>query len=305
MTRESAAKAAYLSPNQLRVLEDLFFGRIKRPPGFSGSVSKNILKKTKQNVHAFFAANTFRVDELELDHREIADLESKHLIAFKNRDEDFVLTLKTIILMEYELYDTSGFRPNVDRLLDDVNYEFFEKSVKTFETPLVLKEKAVIITLLGLGAICKEYPLRIEKQYTNSIRKAVDAACQFLATFQRDSTEACSKLWTDVIGEDPVIFFFRRLNKIQGRTDGIYVYDKKAHFLDLLHSNGINEKTLHYLLKKVFIEPLDFDKKQRLIEALEIIGKERFYVFDGKAPYDFNRVSRAITDSIEDFFVER
>ena len=295
-------KSGYLSSNQRRALDDILMRKTKHISGFSGSVTRSILTKRKQDVQSFFAANTFNVDELGLEPEEIDDLKDKKLISFKNRDENFILTLKAYILVEYELYNNPDFRPNVDRLLDDLNHRFFERSVKIFERPLEAKEKAIIIALLGLGAVSKDYPVKIDEQNRDSIKKAVDVACEFLTTIDGSYADACGKLWKNVVGEGPVLGLFRRLNTIQGRTENVYVQENRAHFLDLLRDGTLNEKILQFLLKKVFVEQLDFDQKKRLIEALNTIGKERFYVFDREAPYHFDRVMRSITDTIEELF---
>jgi hypothetical protein len=286
----------YLDADIASKLENL----LKEKTGGRNRIVLSIIGKTKKNQQKFYRDISFLQDEIDFSDIEIEELIEKKILKFLSRSEGrLTLTLKGLLLLDYWILNPTK---EVIEMIDGFNSVFFEKIMQLAEKPLTSKEKAIIITVLGLGAISDEYVLKVEEKNAEYFKKAVNRAAEFIESLGKEYCDGTiEKLWTrNVVGEGPILGEMRRTNQIPQKTEGIYTPLDKGHYLEILDNGNINETKLEYLIKKVFDKkPLLFDEKKAFIEVLNDIQKYEYKIFKINPPFDTLEIKKQIKRTIE------
>jgi len=253
-------------------------------------VSINLLKKSNINRKKEFESYNFNPDRIGLKPIEVSLLKENGLIS-KDGDE-FILTFKGVVMVEYSI-STSDIQ--VNNFIDDLNKNFFENIIQKTAQPLEAQEKAVIITLLGLGCLSKQTALPLissrDKLYSNvkDIRKCVDSSIEFLKNIGYGD-KTLEKIWNlKVIGEDQVVARFNRLNDIRLKINGTLQMSSGKYYLDLIINGQLNTGAFEELLDKLFDKKqLDVTQRKALNELLDKIEGDKFKVIPNSVNPDFD-----------------
>lgn len=262
----------------------------------------DLIKKNKKNQQKFYSDVSFFKKEIKLSDLEIQDLINKKLLKVLNKKEGRLTpTLKAILMVEYEIMEPSH---SISEMLNDINKEFFDNIMKISEELVTAKEKAVVIGLLGLGAITDQYWLKLDEKNKEYFKNAVNHAAKFIKELGKEFDDgSLSTLWdTKAVGEGAVLGEMRRLNKIQPHTDGACVRTADGKlYLDILSENRLDEDKLTYLLKeKIFDKKsLSFEEKKKLIKTLDEIQNYTFKIFKTNPPFSMLKIMKEIKSIIE------
>ncbi len=275
---------------------------VKKKVGYTGSLLNYLNKKQNKNKQKFYLTSSFNRSEIDLSDIEIETLISKKLLKFLSKKEQKIVpTFKAFMIVDYQIYNPN---PQVEKLLDDLNKLYFEKILKLSEEPIDTKEMAIIITLLGLGAISETYALKLTEKNASYFKEAVDIAVKFVKSLGKEYEDGkVESLWRkNVTGEGPILGEMRRLNKISIHTENIYRNKARegAHYLDLIEDNRLNDYRLTYLLKKLFErKTLSYQQRLKLIETLDKIEKFEFNLFKDGPEFDMFNYRKRLKIIIE------
>lgn len=288
------APSSFLNEKQLTELKKQF---ILIESDFNLS---QFLKKNKKNKQKFYNDFSFYQNNLDLSQLEIQDLIEKNLLkVISDLEGRMTLTFKALIMLKYEILNPDS---KLNDLINDFNKEFFENVIGKSVQSLEPYEKAIIITLLGLGAFSNNYALKVDDKNKEHFKKAVDRSVNFLKGLGSDfdKKEKLDEIWSkNVVGEGPVLGLMRRTNNLPIRTENIYS-KTGGHHLDILRGENIDENKLSYLLNRLFdIRKLDFAERKKLIETIDEIQKFEFKLFKNSAPYDTLSIRKKIKRMIE------
>ncbi len=268
-----------------------------------------LLKMNNSKRKEFFKKITIDLNNFSLPNDKSEYLKNKNIIYLADQiNMIYIVTLKGLIVSAYRINEISI---DVDNLLDDLNEEYFFNlfDVESKE-PLELKEKSIIILLLGLMALTENYPLKISKfnkpnpevkeRFKNSIKKIAKFIVE-LEGYEEERKYLNTLFQLETEG-DEVHTFLRRLDNIQIRTDSIYKKEGNEHYMDILDQNNINEKKLNYILNKVFDKrKLNYNERKNLITLLKEIERERIYLIDNDPDFDFYELKDDLYDKIENY----
>jgi hypothetical protein len=252
--------------------------------------SINLLKKSNINRKKEFESYSFDPDKIGLKPLEVSLLKENRLISRDNTE--FTLTFKGVVMIEYSI---STNNTHVNNFMEDLNKNFFENIIQKTTKPLEGQEKAVIITLLGLGCLSKKTALPLissrDKVYSNVnyIRECVDSSIDFLKSIGYDD-KTLENIWNlKVIGEDPVVARFNRLNDIRLKIKGVVKMSSGKYYLDLIINGQLNTEAFEELLDKLFDKKqLDTAQRKALNELLNKIENYNFKVVANSANPDFD-----------------
>ncbi len=289
-----------LDNNEIEELQSVLYKKISELN--KGKSNRNLwidlLKMTTSKRKEFFKKIIIDPNELNLLRDKLEYLKNKNILYMANEiDMNYLITLKGIIISEYNI----GEIPNTfDDFLNDLNREYFlnlfdEKS----KEPLELKEKSIIIFLLGLMAFTENYSLKSSKfidqdsEILEIFKNSINEIANFIVNLKgyEDEGKYLNTLFKSESEGNVVHTFLRRLDNIQVRTDSIYKKERDKHYLDILDQNSVNEKKLSYILNKVFDKrKLTSDERIYLIDLLEKIEGERIYLIDNYPNFNFFEV---------------
>lgn len=285
--------SGFVSRNQTVELETLFRSVESK------FTLRMIRTSNRKNLQKFYHDISFLEKTLTLSRLEVEDLVDKRLLKFISRKEGrLTLTLKAILMLNYGIVNPSK---ELDTLLNSFDNEFFEAIMDTVES-LDSDEKAVIIALLGLGALSSEYSLKVDEKNEEHFKNAVDMAAEFLKGLGQGFDDGkLERIWKrNVVGEGPVLGLMRRTNKIPIRTENVYVKQRKGHFVDILVNDEVDESRLKYLLDRLFDKrPLTYGEKKNLIKALNNIQQFELRIFKDVPPFDSLEVRKQVKRLIE------
>jgi len=289
-----------LNDSQLKELRRLFL-LISAGKNKDTKIMTQIIRMQNKNKQKFYKDNAFEEKEIQLQKMDIEDLiKKKFLKVMSKKDKKYLLPLKTIILFDYGL--EQDLDKKTENLIDDLNKMFFEKVVGLSDVPIDSKEKAIIITLLGLGAYSDKYLFQPNEKNAKSFQEAVNIAVEFLKGLGESYSSKLDSFWNrKVTGEGPILSEMRRLNTIEPRTEGIYKRAKnKGHYLDILTNNRLNESRFRYILEKIFDKsPLVYENKKKFVETLEKIQKFEYKFFKNEPLFNMLEIRRKIRYIIE------
>lgn len=267
--------------------------------------SINLLKKSNINRKKEFEYSTIDTKTIGLEPIEI-DLLRENGIIFE-KDNKFMLTFKGIILIEYSIPTDNTY---VNNFLKDLNKNFFDKIWQKTTIPFEAQEKAIVITLLGLGCFSKETALTLsssrDKIYSNinGIKKCVDNSIDFLKSIGY-SDKTLDNIWSSKVrGEDPVVAKFSRLNNIRLKSN-VVVMSGGKYYLDLIRNEELNREAFERLLDKLFDKKqLDATQREAFNKLLKDIEGNRFKVIIEPSDPDFDvlRVKFQIQDEISSHY---
>lgn len=251
-------------------------------------VSINLLKKSNINRKKEFESYNFNPDRIGLKPIEVSLLKENGLISKYN--DEFILTFKGVVIVEYSISTIDIY---VNNFIDDLNKHFFENIIQKTAQPLEAQEKAVIITLLGLGCLSKQTSLPLissrDKLRCNikDIRKCVDSSIEFLKNIGYGD-KTLEKIWNlKVTGEDPVVARFNRLNNIRLKINGILKMSGSKYYLDLIINGQLNTEAFEELLDKLFDEKqLDVTQRKNLNKLLDEIEGDKFNIVVNPPDFD-------------------
>lgn len=291
------SKNNFLSETQVSELSRL----IERSIG-KNRVSTNILTTSKKSAQEIYNKISFSRSEMKLSESDFEDLLSKNMIKIiSKKDAKVTLTLKSIIIMEYKILEVTS---QVNKMLDDINKEFFDNVMHLSEKPVSSKEKAIIIALIGLNTFSEGYMLQLKEEKGHEFKSAVDIAVGFLKTLGQEFDDGTlDKIWSrNVIGEGPVLSEMRRLNQIQMSTEGVYKNTKSGHYLDILRNNKLNEERFNYILSRIFDKRTPtYEEKKQMIKALDEIQQYEYKLFRTIPPFNTLDIRKRIKYLIESF----
>lgn len=250
--------------------------------------SIELLKKSNISRKKEFERYSFDAEKLGLELIEIESLRRNKIIFETNNK--FILTFKGIIIMEYSI---STDNMHVNTFLDDLNKNFFEKIWHKTTAPFQAQEKAIIITLLGLGCFSKTTALTISSSRdnifsnTNEIRKCIDSSIDFLKSIGYGD-RTLDNIWTSKVrGEDPVVAKFRRVNDIRMKGDLVEMSGGK-YYLNLISNGELNTESFEKLLDKLFDKKqLDVEQREMFNKLLKDIDDSKFKVIINQSEPDF------------------
>jgi len=300
------SKFAALTDDQISELERIT--KKLEGPDFPKKPSLFILSRTHPDLQLFVNKYKFNMRDFMLSEMEIEDLQGKHFIKILSKKEhQCVLTLKTIMLFEYALASDA---PRLDKMLDDINKQFFERKIKGSNgKPMIARHKAVILGLLGLHAVSDSLLVSVTPENEEYIKESIDLGAEFLKQQSLDDG-TLDRLWTNkVILESTVRSEFRQgLHGLKATTEGIFVQKKgtkKGDYLDICVEGSIDADRLVYLLGQIFnLRPPTYEQKEHLIEVLNRIQTDYGYrLFDASAssysPLDVKmQIKRVIEDKL-------
>jgi hypothetical protein len=291
------SKGSFLSENQISELSRL----VERNIG-KNKILTNILTTSKKSAQEIYNKMSFPRTEIKLSENDFEDLLLKNMIKIiSKKDSKITLTLKSIMILEYKIFDIN---PQVNKMLDDINKEFFDNVMHLSEKPVSSKEKAIIIALIGLNTFSEGYMLQLKEEKENEFKSAVDIAVVFLKTLGQEFDDGTlDKIWSrNVIGEGPVLAEMRRLNQIQMSTEGVYKNTKSGHYLDILKNNKLNEERFNYILSRIFDKRTPtYEEKKQMIKALDEIQQYEFKLFRTSPPFNTLDIRKRIKYLIESF----
>lgn len=259
-----------------------------------------LMKKSSTSRKDFFNKHTFQLRQSELNTIEENSLIQNKVISYIDAGRtNFTLTMKGIILLEYDLEINDAKNNN---FLNELNKYYYEGLIGKSGSPLECQEKGVIIALLGLLAFSPQSAVKLSAyndDYSNTaaFRNCVDMGLNFitfLGEAYKDQTK--DKIWKlDVRGEDPVAARMARMNSIGLKTDNIY---KKSggHYLDVLNNGQLDTEKIEFLLRKIFDQgPLDYDKRNEFIDLLQRIYSDRYKIIKNIPNFNLLEVKYSIS----------
>lgn len=272
----------YLKPEY----KEFFFARITKS---KGRHSVDLIKKPVKNLQEFFSSTSFKRDEWLYSTLELDYLLNKKIIYLIEEEGNYLLTYKGLTILEYNLEFSNEF----DSFLNDLNSLFFEKNLKTKYEPLKLKDKVVLLTVIGLYAFSPDYSLYVDEANKSEFADSADFAANLLKNYNQKNVGDLNKIWNSkIVGEDSILSILRRLDDIPKKTGNIFKTasgNKHGIYVDILKKdNSINEDRALFLLRKIFENKIfDMDQKQELIDTLNNIEKGYFSLIRSN-----NRINR-------------
>jgi len=260
---------------------------------------KKFIKMNDKNKKEFFNNLSFLKKNIHMTSLQIDDLINKKILSYISEQESrLTFTFKGLIIVEYDI-KKPGIK--INNLLDDLNKLFFEDVMKLSQEPIISREKAIILGLLGLMALSDDYSLKPKKENINYIKNSVDLAANFIKSLGSEYDDgSLQRLWClQVEGEGPILGEFRRTNKIPIHTEGLYKKGK-GHYLNILYKNNIDKEKLFYLLKRIFNKrPLSYPEKKNLIKTLDEIRQYEFKIFKDNPQFNSLDMRKQIKKLIE------
>lgn len=266
-----------------------------------------LLKMNSTKRKDYFIKNSFSSAILRLPKTdEFQLIKEKILFRIDNGRDLLTLTIKGIILLEYQLDRGDN---KVSAFLNSLNNSYFLELIDRINDPLESQEKGVIIALLGLHAFTSETALKLSAyneriQNMNLFKDCVDDALGFLKNLgveYNDST--ATKIWTlNVIGENPVAARINRLNNISLKTDQVYKKEGGNHYLDVLKDSSLDKDKVIFLLGKIFDKgALTFENRETLVSLLKSIQSKRYRVIESKPNFDNSEIRYLLHSTVEEF----
>lgn len=214
----------------------------------------SLLKKNRAVLGKFFKNMAFTRIDTGFSDESIRGLVNNGIIDYNSEVEmSLTLTLKGYLVIKYELIEV---QTSVDKLLDEMNAGYFLEAIGESKTSLEFYEKSAILTLLGLLALSKKYPLKIstvrEKQEEETFVECAEKAANFILSLPGYNYTK-EKIWKSNAEGNRAVGFLRRLDTIKARTESIY--DKSGsgeHYLDILENGSLDDKKVSYLMRRVF-----------------------------------------------------
>jgi hypothetical protein len=263
-----------------------------------------LLQKTRKNQQQFYHQNAISREWLNLSDVDLMVLEQYNLLkTIDQKTGKVVPTLKAMLMCRYNFLDNPT--SSVLAFLEDFNKVFFEDILQMSKEELEGREKAIILTLLGLGALCEGYELKFDenlRRNEETFKKVVDLVIEFLKSAQYQD-ETLDKLWNrEVKGEDKVSGELRRLNTLEPRTEGICARTHQGTYLKLIRNGKLDEEALRFLLTKIFNkQPLSFEQKTKLKNLLDDISLYNPIFFKYPPPFSMSKVLGEIKSVIDRF----
>jgi hypothetical protein len=263
-----------------------------------------LLQKTRKNQQQFYHENAISKEQLNLSDVDLMVLEQYNLLkTIDQKTRKVIPTLKAMFMCRYDFLHNPT--PSVLTLLEDLNKMFFEDILQMSKEELEGREKAIVLTLLGLGALCEGYELKFDenlRRNEETFKKVVGLVVEFLKCVQYHD-ETLDKLWTrEVKGENKVSGELRRLNTLEPRTEGICVRTHQGTYLKLVQNGKLDGEALRFLLSKIFNkQPLSFEQKTNLKNLLSNISLHNSLFFRYPPPFSMSKVLGEIKGVIDRF----
>lgn len=262
----------YLKPEYKKFL----FTKISK---IEGRYSVDFIIKPAKNLQEVLSSTNFKRDEWPYTHSELDNLVNEKIIYLNEMEGFYILTYKGLAILEYNL----KFSNELDNFLNDLNLLLFDKNFKMIYKSLKSKDKAILLTVLGLHAFSPDLSIYVDKSNKSDFVKSVDYAIELLKKHQPENANELDTMWdSKVVGDDPILQFLRsKLDEIPKKTDNIFkVASKNKHgiYVDIIKEDGsINEERTLFLLRRIFDNKIfNMDQKQEMINTLNNIEKGFF-----------------------------
>jgi len=254
----------------------------------------------KSNVrYAILDASSLR--ESIVPQNILSDLGRLELVRLTDKVGYYTITARGVWAVE-----TDKQLGKLDTILSELDEKFFDPYQEA--KPLTEKEKAIILTLIGVRAYSKGAAIDLKRG---------DRALDVLAALLEDSYDllAAHKVMKslrkgDLFGkrgnEHPVSHLIRHTDALPKKTRGIYkAPGDQKYFLDLSKDSEVSASDLGYLLWLVYADGLTHDIEADLVrfcneKAYETsihlfdIGAEHF----AKPPYD-----NVLKKAVDEYFI--
>lgn len=261
-----------------------FLESLKKLPDFKKINIIDILKKSSTKRYEYF--NKLCLDGINLSYGDKLVLLRENLI-YEKENDNYVVTLKALILIEYDSMDT---------FLNDLNKQFLLELYNKNAQKLSWDEKTIILTLLGLIACDKNSSFKFETTKNADIFQAcAEDALVFLQENNIvDRQYTRDKLFnSNARGEHKVQAKMARINNIGIKTNNIYCKDTKfGHYLDIIINDDVNINNLYSILKLIFPT---LPNKQKLKKLLNKMYNRRYEVLR-----DDSNISLPLKQKLED-----
>lgn len=221
-----------------------------------------IIKKRNADRLQFF--NSINLNRLDTNILTQCDAEN---LVLRNKDGDYIPTLKLLILIKYN---------DINDLINDLNKEFFSKLYPQNTKPLDGAEKSIILTLLGLLSINNQSAVNITTDIQAEVfKELVEDAKAFL--IKHEIVEKDYNIWNRKSKlQNEVQAKIDRLDNIKEKTNNIYSKTKNGHFLNIFdNDSNIYINKVEKLLALLFTY-LNYDDKSDLINLLNNINDSRY-----------------------------
>jgi len=264
-----------------------------------------LTKKPAKNIQEFFTLTSFRKDEWPYSTLELEHLLNQKILFFIEEEGNYLLTFKGLIILEYNL----EFSNELDSYLNDLNSLLFDKNLKKKYESLKLKNKVILLTLIGLCAFSPNFSLYIDESNKSEFAESADFSVELLKKYNQKNVSDLDKIWnSNIVGEGSILSSIRRLDDIPKQTGNIFKVASrdKTHgiFVDILNSDGsIDKNKALFLLRKIFDNKiLDMNQKQELIESLNNIQNNYISLIHSNGTIDRINVKIQLRDMIFEEF---
>lgn len=265
-----------------------------------------ILKSRQKEQQKFYNDLSFSKSETSLPEMEINDLIKENFFVYMSEKEGKItLTPKALLMLKYNITNPDN---NTEMMFDEINNVFFNNIIKLSTKNLTSKEKAIIIGLIGIGALANQYSLNaleLENERAEKWKTVIEHASRFIKGLGSEYNDGkLDNLWSNKIaGENEVRTEMRRLDSICTSTEGLYKKTgNNKYYIDMLRDNKIDENKISYLLRKIFDKKKPtYNDRKNLIATLGEIRKYDFHFFREESPFDLFEVRREIVRAIESF----
>jgi len=288
----------YLKPEYKEIL-------LAKIPKSKEKHSVFLTKKPVKNIQEFFTSTSFIKDEWPYSTSELDHLLNEKILFFSEEEGNYLLTYKGLIILEYNL----EFSYELDSYLNDLNSFLFDKNLKKKYEPLKLKNKVILLTVIGLYAFSPDFSLYVDGSNKSEFAESVDFSVELLKKYNQKNVCDLDKIWnSNIVGEDPILSILRRLDDIPKQTGNIFkvAARDKTHgiYVDILNKDGsIAENKALFLLRKIFDNKiLDMDQKQELIDSLNNIQKNYISLIQSNGTIDRINVKIQLRDMIIEEF---
>ncbi len=270
----------------------------------TGKNSFVILDQQNKKKQGFYLSTKFFEKDWTFSKDSLNNLLKYNIIYFVEKDGFYILTYKGVAVIEYDIELTN----EIDIYLNDLNKVFFDKQIKEKDKPLKEKEKAILLTTIGLLAFSSDYSFVANEENKYEAKESTSYAIDFLETIYPKYKDKFDKMWDgSVKGEDEILQNFRRLDEIPKKTGNLFKAsnrEKHGLYLDLLDEDFVinKDKTLYVLRRVLGRKKLSPEEKDELIDAISKIGQNSYSLIKSKVNINRIKLKMELKDIILDEF---
>lgn len=262
------------------------------------SVILTLIQKDKNTL--IRCLNEASVDSQLIRSKDILDnLLKKEYIREGYEFSHYILTARGIWTIDQKLRLI-----NFQILLDHLD----KKMIPKFNGKFNDKDKAIILTLIGIRAFSEKTPMiRKSELQVNKTQEIIDIVVDFLK--KKESIEKDTNIFASVkSNEEKVASILRRVTDLPDKTRGIYHYGQRgtySYWLDIYNEDTkkIDERKLSYLLWNIFGGDLTLVEQDEVNKfCSDILRNYKNYVYEDDIGKNFKffdaKYTRVISDSL-------